>query len=591
MKKLVKLTVILMFGFFATTAWSSNIQIFESPTIEHSGNNVLVKFGLSWDYSWRTVDPNNWDAAWVFVKFRVGSGPWEHMYLDHNFVPVAGNDNGVAMTHEYGSSFVPDVNGNRNRAVGVFLYRRNNGRGNIRWEDVTLRWNRAEAGIYHGSNVLATDEITVRVFAIEMVYVPEGNFFVGSGNNTAAVGEFARADRHSSVAEPFLITSEAAIPIRARPGVGGFVDADGVANNHAGPVRPGGLTTTSNVFTGNPSTAAPVANSIGLIGEGEEGIPAAFPKGHRAFYMMKYEITQGAYVDFLNTLTVPQQIMRTRSTSETSAATHRAMLQSNASDRNYIKVVRQGVIEFGVDMNNNNIMNEEADGHGVACAMNILDLMAYLDFAGLRPMTELEFEKAARGPREAIPNEFAWGSTFWSTQAAQTGPALAAPAQHNAWFLDGGLPTERPFMANVNHMAASQWAVGRNGMFATDSSGRVISGASYWGIMELSGNLWELAINVINADGRAYTGQHGDGRLTPGGSQDVIGWPVNHFAFGIRGGSAGEAIGVASSHTISGRTGAFWNTGMPTTTMGGAGNSWNVGGRGVRTAHTQSQLP
>jgi formylglycine-generating enzyme required for sulfatase activity len=424
-----------------------------------------------------------------------------------------------------------------------------------------------------------------------MVYVPQGDFFIGSGNNTAAVAEFARADRPSTVAEPFLVTSEAAISIRARSGVAGFVDANEALNNHAGPIRPGGLTTTSNVFTGNPSTAAPVANSIGILGEGEAGIPSAFPKGHQAFYMMKYEITQGAYVNFLNTLTLPQQLPRTRSTFESSPATHRAMLQSNASDRNYIKVVRQGIIEFGVDMNNNNIMNELADGHGVACAMNIFDLMAYLDFSGLRPMTELEFEKAARGPREAIPNEFAWGSTFWNSQTAQTGPALAAPGQHNAWFINGGLPTERPFVANVNHMAPSQWAVGRNGMFANDTSGRVISGASYWGIMELSSNLWELVINVTNAESRAYTGQHGDGRLTPGGSQNVTGWPVSHFGFGLRGGSAAEAIGVASGHTISARHNAFWNTGVPNSTMGTSGNSWNVGGRGVRTAHTQSQLP
>ena len=586
-KQVLKLAVILMFGFFASKAWSSNIQIFERPEIEHAGNFMYITFGLSWDHSWRTVDPNNWDAAWVFIKYRVGSGPWDHMFLDHTFVPTVGNNNGVPMQHEYGASFVPDFGGNR--AVGVFLHRAEHGRGNIVWEDVRLRWNRATPGIYHGSNVLATDEITVRVFAIEMVYVPQGPFFVGSGNNTAAVGEFVRADRPSGVAEPFLITSEDAIPIRIRSGLAGFVDIDGVLNNHAGTPRPGGLSVASNVFTSNPSTAAPAANSIGLIGEGEDGIPAAFPKGFRAFYIMKYEITQGAYVDFLNTLTVQQQIARTRNTTEASAATHRAMLQSNASDRNFIKIVRQGIIEFGVDMNNNNIFNEEADGHGVANAMNAFDLMAFLDFSGLRPMTELEFEKAARGPRDPIPNEFAWGSTFWRSQTAQTGPALPAPGQHNAWFIDGGLPTERPIVANVNHMAASQWAVGRNGMFANDSSGRVVSGASYWGVMELSSNLWELTINVINVESRGFTGQHGDGRLSLGGMHNVTGWPMSHFGFGLRGGSAAEAIGIASGHSVSARASAFWNSAV-TNTMGGTGNSWNVGGRGVRTAHTHTQL-
>jgi hypothetical protein len=36
-------------------------------------NFALVQFDLSWDNSWRTANPANWDAAWVFVKFRLGA--------------------------------------------------------------------------------------------------------------------------------------------------------------------------------------------------------------------------------------------------------------------------------------------------------------------------------------------------------------------------------------------------------------------------------------------------------------------------------------------------------------------------------------
>ena len=595
-KHVLKLTVILMFGLFAPTAWSSNIQIFSAPTMVVDPGNAnfsLVRFGLSWDYSWRTVDPNNWDAAWVFVKFRIGSGAWAHMYLDHGFTPTVSDNGGDAMTHEYGSTLVTGVNGDRDRAVGVFLYRRDHGRGSIKWEDVTLRWNRAEPGIYRGTSVLATDEVTVRVFAIEMVYVPQGPFFLGSGNQnlTLHLGEFTRADvpggalnTAANIGVPYLVESENAISVRARPNVAGFVDANGVLNNHAGPIRPGGLSTTSNIFTNNS------AQSIGLLGEGEAGIPAAFPKGFNAFYVMKYEISQGAYVDFLNTLTVDQQVARTRGITATSPSRTRAMQQSNASDRNWIIVVRQGIIEFGVDLNNNGIPNQVDDGENIACAINAFDLMAYLAFSGLRPMTELEFEKACRGPRDPIPGEFAWGSVFINSQGAAV--AVAGEAGTH-WFWPGtaGRANERPALLFANHIGvASQGLVTRNGAFANDSSGRMSSGATYWGIMEMSSNLWELTIGVANPSGRGFTGRHGDGRLTAGGFHNVPGWSADHFAWGLRGGSVNE-LPATGHHGISARSNAWWGVTGILNTMGGAGNSWNVGGRGVRTAHTQNQLP
>jgi formylglycine-generating enzyme required for sulfatase activity len=614
MKKFVKLTVILMFGLLAGKVWSSNIQIFETPTIELAGGantHRIVQFSLSWDYSWRTVDPNNWDAAWVFVKYRVGSGHWDHMYLDHTYNPQVGENNGDAHAWEYGYSFVPGLGSTGERAaVGVFLYRAESGRGSIKWDDVRLRWHFDRPGIYHGGNVTATDEITVRVFAIEMVYVPAGAFFLGSGANvTAAVaaahivtmGEFVRADRPNLVNEPFLVTAEkVAIPIRARQGLAQFEDIDGVigVGTAASVPRPGGLSTASNIFTGNdPSaperglvhTAAPGVNSIGLLGEGENGIPSAFPKGFAAFYCMKYEITQGAYVDFLNTLIPEQQIARTRGITELTVANTRAMQQTNASDRNFIKVMRQGVIEFGVDMNNNNILNQEDDGENVACAMNFIDLMAYLDFAGLRPMTELEFEKACRGPRDPVPVEFAWGSTYWATDNTGTTAATAIARLQNP-----GRADERPVARLVNHIGsatevAAQNSITRNGAFANDSSGRVVSGATYWGILEMSTNLRESVVSIVNASGRGFTGEHGDGRITTGGSPNVVGWPAAaeaHLGFGLRGGSTFVVPAIGSNHGVSNRSGIWWNQGVTVNTTGGAGNRWEHGGRGVRTAHT-----
>jgi hypothetical protein len=44
-----------------------------SNGLNNALNFALVQFDLSWDNSWRTANPANWDAAWVFVKFRLGS--------------------------------------------------------------------------------------------------------------------------------------------------------------------------------------------------------------------------------------------------------------------------------------------------------------------------------------------------------------------------------------------------------------------------------------------------------------------------------------------------------------------------------------
>lgn len=39
---------------------------------------TLMQFDLSWENSWRTSPaPNNWDTAWVFVKYRLDNGEWQ----------------------------------------------------------------------------------------------------------------------------------------------------------------------------------------------------------------------------------------------------------------------------------------------------------------------------------------------------------------------------------------------------------------------------------------------------------------------------------------------------------------------------------
>ncbi len=69
----------------------------------------------------------------------------------------------------------------------------------------------------------------------------------------------------------------------------------------------------------------------------------------------------------------------------------------------------------------------------------------------------------------------------------------------------------------------------RVGIFARPgSTTRQEASASYWGITELSGNLWERTISVGISNNRLFTGLHGNGALTSAGLTDVTDWPTSH---------------------------------------------------------------
>ena len=115
-------------------------------------------------------------------------------------------------------------------------------------------------------------------------------------------------------------------------------------------------------------------------GDASGPIPAAYPKGYGGFYCMKYEISQGEYADFLSTLTATQV-----SDLYASVTTYRYSITGSTG-------------------------SYSATYPYLACNyLNWQDLAAYLDWTGLRPMTELEFEKACRGPLIPVANEYAWG--------------------------------------------------------------------------------------------------------------------------------------------------------------------------------------
>jgi formylglycine-generating enzyme required for sulfatase activity len=515
-----------------------------SAGANNAANFTMVRFNLSWANSWRVATgPSNWDAAWVFVKYRIEGGTgctagnWQHATLSTtNANHSITTDNGTAGVFETTSD-----------GKGVFIHRSANGTGNINWQQVLLRW------VYGADGVLDACNVSVKVYAIETVYVPQAAFNIGDGSGTN--GQF----RTALVASAFQISSEAAITL----GGGG---AGSVGNNNK---------TGESVPTDDWDNAT------------TQTLPAAFPKGFLPFYSMKYEITQEQYVEFLNVLTVTQQLARHPATLagrywNTSAA---------PSQRNGVKCVilpagsTPGT--YACDLNANAVVNESGDGQNIAIqGLSSQDLMAYLDWSGLRVMTETEYEKSGRGTLPAVLNEYAWGS------AALYGTSYAP-------LINSGAGSELPTgpsatLGNAVYSGTTGGGIAgpmRVGIFATASSSRVVAGAGYYGIMELTGNVWELVVGIGLPSGRSYTGVHGNGAITTAGYADVDFWPGSNgnstpgnantapnigstqFAgMMFRGGSFQEALYLR----LSDRSYPGW-TGL-------GGRDARMGGRGVRTA-------
>jgi formylglycine-generating enzyme required for sulfatase activity len=404
---------------------------------EVAGSHVLVELDLSWENSWRNdlagpgqMAPHNYDAAWVFVKFSTdGGATWQHATLsavsaEHTVLI----DNGVPATIKA----VAD-------GKGVFIFRAANGAGANNWDDVQLRWNYSADGVAG-----LTAATIVNVLAVEMVFIPGGSFFAGDQSSDPIEGQF----EDGASGNPLEITSEAALTL-------GGGSAGSLGNNNA----------------------QGMAHADDFNDGASQILPGAFPKGFAAFYLMKNEITQGQYADFLNLISASQAAKR-----------------DITGEANYA--------QFRGTISGSHPFFSAAAADRACNFLSWMDGAAYADWAGLRPMTELEYEKAGRGNQAVISGEYVWGNT-----------AIAQQTGHNG--TDGsGSETATPSGANANFDSGISGPV-RAGIYAAASGGsRADAGAAFFGAMELSGNLWERHVTVGKASGRSFTGTHGDGNLT-----------------------------------------------------------------------------
>jgi formylglycine-generating enzyme required for sulfatase activity len=393
----------------------SNVSITDQDSVTKTANIV---FDLSWENSWRlTTGPANWDAAWVFVKYHNGDGVWRHAKLMT-----------TAVSHFVPTGASLSVGATGSNGMGAFIYRSAAGSGNVAYSGIKLKWH------YGADNILDSAIITADVQAIEMVYVPEGSYYVGD----ATSGTWCRGDSQGT---PFPVTSTQDIQV----------------GNTAGEIN----------------TARWSGSGAGTPGSTSTGIvPAEFPNGYAAFYCMKYEVSQGQYARYINTGGSQSPASQYFSNSSRQSATGSVPnVTADTPDRAY---------------------GATGTGNG---NQQTLD---YLNWAGVRPMSEFEYEKACRGPVFPVAGEFAWGTAVAATLA---------------YTLSSDGNATEGVTANYNENAGNVWYTTtrgtlsgpcRVGMFARASyagstSPRIQSGSSYWGIMDLTGNLAELAAPVNTA--------------------------------------------------------------------------------------------
>jgi formylglycine-generating enzyme required for sulfatase activity len=454
---------------FASAAWANGLTITNGEVLDQNTaqSTVNVQFDLSWQNAWK--DGVNHDAVWLFMKYSDDDGvTWNHATMAISGTNPSGFSSGTGTALDI---VVPQD------LKGAFISKSSSGVGSVAASDVTVSWD-------YGLDGVADDKVLssliVKIFAVEMVYVSDGAFYAG---DTASTASFQQG---SADTDPWYISAAGSIQVTniASDGYyyvsGGYIGEDG----------------TGTAFS----------------------IPSTFPNGYNGFYMMKYEVTEGEWVSFFNTLTDAQKAARD---------------VTGAAGKNTDGEYKRNTIAWTSGKS-----TTSRDDRAVSY-LSWPDGCSFADWAGLRPMTELEFEKAARGATNAATaQEYAWGtasvtavSSISGTENGSETASTGSNAVFNSVTFTGGDGGQGPVRA---------------GIFAKASTVRTAAGAGFYGAMELSGNVAERVVSVGNSQGRAFTGTHGDGELSAGGFANNADWP-------------GYTAGEVSDSAGSGMRGGSWS--------------------------------
>jgi len=469
--------------FAASTAWANYVTI--SNMTYTPG---FINFDISWDNSWRNTgtpgSTQNYDGVWVFVKFRhacaddsLNPSSFRHVWLDtdpaQHTVPA-----GASL--EVGTTTIVATP----RGMGVFIYRDSDGLGTFSLQNISLKWDTLAQGV-------TSTDWDVRLYAFEMVYVPQASFWVGDGVSSYTF-------KNGSTSNPLLISSENALPMGT---------AVGSLNQQ----------------------------SVNLSGS----LPLNYPKGFGAFWVMKYEITQEQYVSFLNSLNRTQQNIVTYTSlppgSITTANTYVMAYSGGSSSLQYRNGIRcpssfhpTKPITFFCDLNGNNVPNEADDGQHIALNYMWDYPMYIIDWAALRPMSEMEFEKVNRGPDYAYGGIIAY-ETPWSLNGSVTANRTQVAGVSNS-----GMINEVPSNSGIGLIHggnASPHGPRRVGSTYSATTDRIYSGSSYYGAADMGGNLWEYVIRVTNSSGFTRT-TYGDGLFNSTSPYFPSAWEVGYYRGG-----------------------------------------------------------
>ncbi|MBI3602298.1 MAG: SUMF1/EgtB/PvdO family nonheme iron enzyme [Candidatus Omnitrophica bacterium] len=475
--------------------------------------SLVIKFDVSWNNSWH--NKINHDAVWLTVRLNGTQDATTHKRLCQilaSGLNPAGSSTGTADKLEF---YVPSDK------RGVFLRRSSNGNvANMATQGAQLTVDYSSCGF------LDTDQVYASVFGLEMVFIPQGDFYTGDYNTSTASLNQGSADNN-----PWHIISENAIPV-TNSASGSYYY---VSNNNAGEYATG---TSFN-------------------------IAAAFPKGYAPFYVMKYELTEGQWVEFINSL-------------GSSAQRANRDITDNEHKNSDTVMARNTISCAGSPL----VCSTQRPWRPVSF-LSWMDLAAFLDWDALRPMTELEFEKIARGPLLPVQGEYVWGTgdiaaavhMSGNEDGTETITDANANANYNNTTFSGG---------DASQGASYQIGPLRVGIFASNATTRVMAGASYYGVMDISGNLKERVVTIGNAAGGTFDGQHGDGVLSSmtgfEGNADTAHWPgldaisgrgvTGANGSGFRGGSWSDSGNLLR---ISDRTEAALTLTEATASFGGRG--------------------
>lgn len=314
-----RFSVFFGLALFAAVAARADNLVIENVTLSpRDATTAIIQFDIGWTNAWGWG--NFHDAAWVFFKVKpTGPGAWQPARLVAN---VARNPSGFFAGEGTPLDFIVPAD-----RLGVFVRLAKGGSTQVSAKGVTVLCDAQAANTM------------VRGCAIEMIYVAEGAFYLGSGGTE--LNRLYQWTDGKQENKPYRVTGAGAIPTGRQKDK---LWASGIAPEDGGEIA------------------------------------AAFPNGYPAFYAMKHShITLGQYAAFLNTLSEAE------------------------ADKQYYPGFFSGLIERSGDAPDRTYAT--AKPHKPCPWLSWRDGALFAAWAGLRPMTELEYEKAIRGYEVPEPND------------------------------------------------------------------------------------------------------------------------------------------------------------------------------------------